>query len=268
VVALFATSQGRPQRAWRSVSMTPLTPNDPAQQRPATFLAGLRTSATSVFSLVLVGTYVGMGALAYDYGFSLLWVMLSTVLVWAGPGQVILISALGAGAAHVDVALAVGLSSVRLMPMVVALLPLIRGRDTRDRELVLPAHFTAASMWVESLRLLPTMPREGRVAFCNGLGVGFMVFAHVGTLIGFYLAASLPLLLSAALLFLTPVSFLVSTARNAHILADRLALGFGLVLGPILAWTQVGLDLVWTGIIAGSAAYALHRLRAKMRGAP
>ena len=52
-------------------------------------------SATSVFGLVLIGTYVGIGALAHDYGFSVLWVMLSTVLIWAGPGQVILISALG-----------------------------------------------------------------------------------------------------------------------------------------------------------------------------
>src|SRR6266852_5331368 len=156
------------------------------------FRDGVRTSATSVFSLVIIGTYVGIGALAHDYGFGLAWAMLSTLLIWAGPGQVILISALGAGAAYVEVALAVGLSSVRLLPMVVALLPLIKERDTRDRELLLPAHFTAASMWVESLRLLPTLPRPGRAAFCNGLGVGFMLFAQGGTLAGFYLAASLP----------------------------------------------------------------------------
>ncbi len=230
-----------------------------------TFRGGVRASATSVFSLVIIGTYVGIGALAHDYGFGLAWAMLSTLLIWAGPGQVILISALGAGAAYVEVALAVGLSSVRLLPMVVALLPLIKERDTRDRELLLPAHFTAASMWVESLRLLPTLPRAGRIAFCNGLGAGFMVIAQVGTLTGFYLAASLPLLLTAALLFLTPMTFLVSTARNARVLADRLALGFGLVVGSVLGWAQIGLDLMWTGIIAGTAAYALHRLREALR---
>ena len=87
-----------------------------------------------------------VGALGHDYGFSLPWVMLSTVLIWAGPAQVILISALGTGAAAIEVALAVGLSSVRLMPMVVALLPLLKGPTTRDRELLLPAHFTAVPM--------------------------------------------------------------------------------------------------------------------------
>jgi predicted branched-subunit amino acid permease len=243
--------------------MPPAQPSAPTE--PLTFVDGLRAAVTSIFTLVLIGTYVGIGALAHDYGFGLPWVMLSTLLVWAGPGQVILISVLGSGAAYVEVALAVGLSSIRLLPMVVALLPLLKEGKTRDRELVLPAHFTAASMWVESLRLLPTLPRAGRIAFCNGLGVGFMVFAQVGTAMGFYLAASLPLLMTAAVLFLTPMTFLVSTARNAHFLGDRLALAFGLVLGPLLGWAQVSLDLMWTGIIAGTAGYAIHRLREALR---
>src|SRR5262245_59471206 len=135
----------------------------------AAFVAGLRASWTSVFTLVLIGTYVGIGALAHDFGFSLLWVLVSTVVVWAGPAQVIMISALGSGAAPLEVALAVGLSGVRFLTMVVSLLPLLRSPQTRFRDLVLPAHFTAASMWVESFRLLPAVPRERRIAFSNGL---------------------------------------------------------------------------------------------------
>ena len=68
------------------------------------FFAGLRASYLSVFVFVLVGTYVGIAALAQDYGFSLGWVMASTVLVWAGPSQVILISALGTGATLLETA--------------------------------------------------------------------------------------------------------------------------------------------------------------------
>ena len=105
--------------------------------------------------------------------------------------------------------------------MVVALLPLMRGPQTRTRDLLLPAHFTAASMWVESFRLLPRCRWSARIAYCNGLGIGFMLSAHVGTFVGFYLTASLPALLTAALLFLTPMSFLVSTARTRSTLADR-----------------------------------------------
>ena len=227
----------------------------------AAFLAGLRASFLSVFVLVLLGTYVGIAALAHDYGFSLAWVMASTLVVWAGPSQVILISALGAGATLLETAIAVGLSCVRFLPMVVALLPLLKGPQTRTRDLLLPAHFTAASMWVESFRLLPAIPRERRIAYCNGLGLGFMLSAHVGCVIGYFLTASLPPLLTAATLFLTPMSFLVSTARNARALADRLALMLGLIVCPVLVYWEVGLDLMWTGIIAGTMAYGIHRLR-------
>jgi uncharacterized membrane protein len=116
-------------------------------------------------------------------------------------------------------------------------------------------------MWVESLRLLPAMPAEQRVAFCNGLGVGYMATATVFGFAGYYLAAGLPPLLAGTLLFLTPMSFLISTARNSRQLVDRLAFGLGLVVGPLLTVSQVGLDLMWTGLIGGAIAYGAHRLR-------
>lgn len=229
------------------------------------FFAGLRASFLSVFVFVLVGTYIGIAALGQDYGFSLAWLMASTVLVWAGPSQVIMISALGTGATLLETAIAVGLSCVRFTPMVVALLPLMRGPKTRTADLLLPAHFTAASMWVESFRLLPAVPPERRVAYCNGLGIGFMLSAQVGCVVGYFLTASLPPLLTAATLFLTPMSFLVSTARNARSLTDRLALALGLIICPLLVYAEIGLDLMWTGIVAGTAAYGVHRLRGGRR---
>ena len=56
--------------------------------------------------LVLVGTYVGLGALAHDFGFTRLVADAVDDLIWAAPAQVILISALGTGAALLEVALA------------------------------------------------------------------------------------------------------------------------------------------------------------------
>jgi predicted branched-subunit amino acid permease len=227
----------------------------------AVFIAGVRSAITSVFFLVLMGTYVGMGALAHDFALPSWWLFLSTLLVWAAPAQVILISALGAGAAPIEAAIAVSLSAIRLFPMVVALLPLLRGPGTRLRELLLPTHFTSVSMWVESLRLLPAMPHCQRIAFCNGLSVGYMGTAATFGFVGYYLAGELPTLLAGTLLFLTPMSFLISTARNARELVDRVALMLGLVLSPLLKHWHVSLDLMWTGVIGGTLAYATHRFR-------
>src|SRR5580700_812149 len=111
--------------------MSSAPPIESPPSSAATFLAGWRAAWTSVFSLVLIGTYVGIGALAHDYGFGLWWVVVSTVLVWAGPAQVILLSALGAGASPLEAGIAVGLSGIRLLPMVVVLLALIKRPDTR-----------------------------------------------------------------------------------------------------------------------------------------
>ena len=113
----------------------------------------------SVLAYVLIGTYIGVAALAHDFGFSLWWVVASTLLLWVAPGQVILISALGAGATALETAVAVGLSSARLLPMVVSLLPLIKERRRPTGALILPAHLTAVSMWIEAQRLLPALPR-------------------------------------------------------------------------------------------------------------
>lgn len=226
----------------------------------AAFLGGVRHALTSVFFPVMGGTYIGLGALAHDFGLSAWWLTLSTIFVWAAPAQVILISGIGTGAAMIEVALAVTLSAIRLFPMVVALLPLLRTRATRTSELLLPAHFTSVSMWIESLRMLPHIAPEHRIAYCNGLSVTYMGAASVFGLVGFFLAAGLPPLFAAALLFITPISFLISTARSAVTALDRVALALGIVLGTALAALHVEFDLMWSGVGGGTLAYLINRL--------
>ena len=240
-------------------------PQPEASQQPVrpwlrTCFDGYLTAVRSVFFFVLIGNYVGLGALAFEFGFSLWWMSASTLLIWAAPAQVILISTL-ATSSLLEVALAVTLTSVRFLPMVAAIMPRLNPPGVRQRDLVLPMHVTAISVWVEGMRLLPQQPRGERVAFYNGLGLGLMSGAVIGGAIGFYLAARLPVLLAATLLFFTPMALLMSTARNARALLDRLAFAAGLVVGPIVAWFNFGLDLMWTGLIAGSLAYLINRWR-------
>jgi predicted branched-subunit amino acid permease len=221
----------------------------------------VKVAFTSVFFTVIVTTYIGFGALCHDYGISVGWATLSTALMWAGPAQVILVTAVGAGTSAFEAAIAVGLSSVRLLPMVVALLPVVRGTRMRPWQLVVPSHFIAVSVWVEGMRHAPGLPREHRIAFCNALGITLVAAGSIATAAGFYLAALLPALFGAAAMFVTPLSFLFSTLRNSRLLLERLALLLGLIIGPLFAYYRVGLDLLWTGILAGTLAYAVHRWR-------
>ncbi|HEY7458267.1 MAG TPA: branched-chain amino acid ABC transporter permease, partial [Xanthobacteraceae bacterium] len=81
----------------------------------------------------------------------------------------------------------------------------------------------------------------------------------ISTMIGYHLAGTLPRALAIGLLFLTPLSFLIQLSHNARDLVDRLALVFGLVLAPLMAEIGGRLDLLWTGLIGGAAAWGVHR---------
>src|SRR6266550_3755463 len=230
----------------------PLPPQDsPSWQSPLrAFAWGVRSVAFTVLTLVLFATYLGIGALAHDTHFSLGWALASTALVWAGPAQIILISTLGSGATVVQAAIAVTVSAIRLFPMVVSVLPMMRTPQTKRRHLVLVTHFIAVTLWVECFRLLPQVPRERRIAFTHGLGVGLCSVCLAATTLGYGLAANLPQLFAAAIL--------LSTARNCRHLADVLALVLGLALFPLASMLHTGVDILISGVSAGTIAYGVH----------
>ena len=242
-----------------------LPPSDsPRWQSPVrAFAWGVSAVTSTVLTLVLFATYLGIGALAHDTHFSLLWVLLSTLLVWAGPAQIILISTLGSGATAVQAAIAVTMSAIRLFPMVVSVLPMLRTSQTRRRQLVLAAHFIAVTLWVECFRLLPQVPRERRIAFVHGLGCGLVTVCLIATTLGYELAAKLPPLFAAAILLLTPLAFLLSTARNCKQLSDIVALALGIALYPVVAWFNTGVDVLISGMAAGTIAYGAHWWRGR-----
>jgi len=229
------------------------------------FAWGMSSVASTVLTLVLFATYLGIGALAHDSHFSLGWVLGSTLLVWAGPAQIILISTLGSGATVLQAAIAVTVSAIRLFPMVVSVLPLMRTPQTKRRHLVLATHFIAVTLWVECYRLLPKVPRERRIAFTQGLGCGLVTVCMVATTLGYGLAANLPPLFAAAILLLTPLAFLLSTARNCREISDILALVLGIALFPLISMLHTGVDILISGVTAGTIAYGVHWWRERAR---
>ena len=54
---------------------------------------------------------------------------------------------LGSGATAMQAAVAVTLSAIRLFPMVVSVLPMVRSPGTKRRQLILVTHFIAVTLW-------------------------------------------------------------------------------------------------------------------------
>ena len=226
------------------------------------YLRGLREVA-SLPALILASSFVGFAALALEAGITLPQVVFMTGIIWALPAKVVLIGAIMAGNGLAAAAFAVALSSVRLTPMVVSLVPELKARGTRSWVLYLLSHFVAVTSWVIAMEKVHTVPRQRRTAWYGGVGSS-LVILNMGVVTAVYLLANdMPTLVSAALLLLTPMYFLTSLWGSAREPAGKVAMVLGLVLGPLFALIVPEFSLLVTGLVGGTGAYLVHRFAAR-----
>lgn len=211
-------------------------------------------------AFILMASFVGFGGLAREAGWSAGEAAFITGFIWALPSQVVFIGSVAAGASFGAVVVAVALSAVRLLPMTVALMPILRD-PARPGWVYYPAsHFIAITAWVVSMMRLPGIPRSGRLAFFLGFGMSLTVCNVAVTLLSHQLAGAVPPVIAAALVFLTPMYFLVALWSAARMRADYLALIVGLVLGPVFHRVDPEFDILWAGILGGTLAFGLHKI--------
>ena len=203
---------------------------------------------------------VGVGSIARDVGQPLGSAVLSTLLVWAGPAQVIFYGGLGSGMAPLAIGAAVCFSSIRFLPMTMSILPLIRRPTDSLLWQMFLAHYVAVTVWSEGLRRLPGVPFEGRQPYYLGFANACVWLAALGTGLGYFLVGALPGPLSAALLFLTPIFFTLSVAGGARRVADWLAIFLGFALQPVfVALVGESFDLLAVGLVGGTLAFLVAR---------
>jgi predicted branched-subunit amino acid permease len=222
------------------------------------FLHGI-AGTPSVPVLVVTITFIGFGALARDLGLDVFQTMFVAGGVFALPGQVVLVSEASKGAGLAAVAFAVTLTSVRLLPMSFSLFPVMRNKNTPRWLEFLLSHFVAITIWIEAMRRLPTLPRKLRVAYFSGFASAMMVTLLAATVTGFFLAAKAPPVVAAGMVFLTPIYFFLSLIETARNVADKWAVGIGVILGPALYHLLPGLDLFLTGLIGGTMSYGMMK---------
>lgn len=223
------------------------------------YLRGART-AVSIPGLILASAFVGFAGLAKEAGLTLAETVFMVGMVWALPAKVVLVGAILSGAALPAAAFAVALSSIRLAPMVVALVPELRGPKTPRWVLYVLSHFVAVTSWVLAMERLRGIPRDMRTSYYAGLG-STLVQVNMGVVaIVFLVADSLPPAVSAALFLLTPMYFLTSLWGSARERAGHVAMVIGLVVGPLLHLVVPGFDLLGAGLIGGGTAFMFHKL--------
>jgi hypothetical protein len=218
------------------------------------FLLGMR-GIFSLPAIILMLSFVGFAAFTAEAKIPVEQVMFMTGIVWALPAKVILVGSMLSGAHIATAFLAVTLSSVRMMPMVAALVPEIRTSRTPTWLLLIVSHFVAITAWVFAMEKVWDVPRGGRVAFFAGFGVTLTLsnVALVGLAYG--AVSEFPPIVSGCLFFLTPVYFLTSIWISARHRVIYWALGIGLVLGYVFAVVAPQYDILLTGLVGGTLAW-------------
>lgn len=224
--------------------------------RGVAFRRGVAVALTTP-GFILFASAAGFGALARDAGFSVGNSVYMMAIFFALPAQVVLLDQLARGASLAAGALAVSLTGLRLLPMSVVLMPLLKGPRSSRWQYLIVAHFIAVTAWMEGWRRLPQVPAAVRMDHFMGIGSGLLVATLAGTYAGFVIAGTVPLVVAAALLFLTPIYFLLSLIATSSGRSDLMAIVFGAMLGPPLYLMMPGFDLLLSGVIGGSIAHII-----------
>lgn len=212
-----------------------------------------------VAGVVMAASFMGFGALVRSLETGLLPGLLSNVLIWALPGQVVALDMYAGGAGLAAMTLAVTLTAVRLMPMVVLVITKVRVENARRLPLYVVAHFVAVTIWRIAEDDIEKVERNERLPWLMGAGLTLMSAMMVMTTVGYHLAQSLPPLLAACLVFLTPSFFFISLFANAKYRMDFVAIAAGAVTGPLFGRFYPEFDLLAAGLIGGTIAYLATR---------
>lgn len=226
--------------------------------RRESFLRGV-VVAFGVPGAVLCATSMGYGALARDSGFELAQALLIGAVFYALPAQVILVDLMARDTPVIAIAFVIALTAIRLLPMTVTLMPYLRDPVAPRWLVYLIAHFVAVTAWIEGVQRLPRLAEHVRLVHYGGIGVGMLSSTLLGSAIGFTLAGGVPALLAAALLFMTPIYFLLSLLTVMRTGADGVAIVLGCVMGPLFYVLAPGFDLLITGVLGGTVAYVIGR---------
>ncbi|MGB8818309.1 MAG: AzlC family ABC transporter permease [Rhizobiaceae bacterium] len=210
-------------------------------------------------ALILMGAFMGFTGLAKDAGLSLWQTEFMVLTIWALPSKVVLIGAIASKASLFAAFVAVSLSAVRLMPMTVALVPEMRTEKTRKLTLYVLSHFVAVTAWVMSMETFKDVPKAYRTVYFGGIASALMVSNLIVVFVTFETIKNLPPLVSAALVFVTPIYFLCSLWGSARERAGHYAMIAGLVLTPLIHAVFPQGDILITGVIGGTFAYMFAR---------
>lgn len=195
--------------------------------------------------------------MGHTHGFDAWTMGLTSLLMFALPGQVVMLEMFISGSSLLAIGFAVTLTSTRFVTMVVTLFPQLHRRD-RNPLLYVWVHMLAMTAWAVSMREFPAMAPKYRLNYFIGLALPCWLISPIGTVLGYFVAGWVPVAVTLGLVFINPLFFLL-TFTDVKPWVNRMAIGLGCVLGPVFYVFDADSSLLLTGLVAGTLAYFIDR---------
>jgi predicted branched-subunit amino acid permease len=199
--------------------------------------------------------FVAIGALLKNIGFNIHESILSTMLIYALPGSLVMAESILIGASLLSIFIAVWFVNARLYPMAVSLFPLMMHDDQPKWKYYLSCHFIAVSAWLIMKSNYEKIEKKDRVDFWIGIGSATWSVAILATILGFYLSDYLNKDMLMGLAILNPIYFTCMMVGAMKTIQVTLSVILGAVLGPIFYFISPEWSILLGGLLAGSLAY-------------
>jgi len=208
-------------------------------------------------ALALGASFLAIGALLKDIGFNVQQSFFSTFFTYALPGQLVMAESFFVGASLINIFVAVWLVNVRLYPMSVSLIPLLKDESQPRWKYYLSCHFLAVSSWLIMKNRYQSIDQKYRIDFWIGIGIGTWGTAILSTLVGYFLSEYLNKDMMIGLAIVNPVYFMcmmIGAIKNRSI---GLSVLLGAILGPLFFLVSPEWSILYGGLLAGTLAFFL-----------
>ena len=206
-------------------------------------------------ALALGASFVAIGALLKNLGFTIQESILSTFLTYALPGSLVMAESMFIGASLLNIFLAVWLVNARLYPMTVSLMPLLIHKNQPRWKYYLSCHFIAVSSWLIMKNKYLEVEKEYRIDFWMGIGTATWLVGILSTVLGYIAADYLNKDMMIGLAIVNPVYFMCMMIGEMKTIQISTSIILGAMLGPLFYFVSPEWCILYGGFVAGTIAF-------------
>lgn len=208
----------------------------------------------------MAAAFLGFGAIANEVGLDLWQGLVATGIVALIPAQMAMADLYQHGAGLTAIMLAVAFIGARLMPMSMALMPMLREGARRPGILYFAAFPLASTSWTYAMRRCPDLPPDQRLPYFLAFAWSNVGIILVATSLGYVLADRVSPAVTGPLILVTPIFFMLLFIAESPHRSGLFALALGVPTAPLIHMVTPEWSLLLTGLVAGTLGFVLGGL--------